>query len=153
MHKRGRRINEQLERGGAQVHVAQTGDAGRLGDLAWRVLWPDRESHGMEPGNERSVTVLFTGDGIRSLFLGDLDERAQDALLETGRVPRVDVVKVAHHGSGDQAEPLYAHIVAAIGLISVGESNGARLEPSLIDVPPTVMSSTRRPPSLTPPSL
>ncbi|MGA0566145.1 ComEC/Rec2 family competence protein [Rathayibacter sp. KR2-224] len=121
--ERGRRINEQLERGGAQVQVAQTGDAGRLGDLAWRVLWPDRESHGMEPGNERSVTVLFTGDGIRSLFLGDLDERAQDALLETGRVPRVDVVKVAHHGSGDQAEPLYAHMGAAIGLISVGADN------------------------------
>ena len=41
----------------------------------------------------------------------------------------------------------------SIGLISVGESNGARLEPSLISVPPTVMSSTSRPPSLTPPSL
>ena len=39
------------------------------------------------------------------------------------------------------------------GLICVGDLNGARLEPSLIVVPPTVMSSTSRPPSLTPPSL
>ena len=30
---------------------------------------------------------------------------------------------MAHHGSGDQAEPLYAHIGAAIGLISVGADN------------------------------
>ncbi|MEV0156016.1 hypothetical protein AB0H57_20065 [Micromonospora sp. NPDC050686] len=40
-----------------------------------------------------------------------------------------------------------------IGLISVGESNGARLLPSLIVVPPTVMLSISQPPSLTPPSL
>lgn len=119
----GRRLDEQLEKGGAAVHVARAGDAGRLGDATWRVLWPDADPHGMEPGNERSVTVLFSADGIRALFLGDLDERAQDALLETGRVPPVDVVKVAHHGSRDQAEPLYRHIAAAIGLISVGAAN------------------------------
>lgn len=121
--ERGRRMAEQLKRGGASVHVARTGDAGRLGDVSWRVLWPDAEPHGMEPGNEQSVTVLFSGDGIRSLFLGDLDERAQDALLETGRVPPVDVVKVAHHGSRDQAEPLYQHIRAAVALISCGTGN------------------------------
>jgi len=120
---RGRRMEEQLKRGGATVHIAHTGDHGRLGDVSWRVLWPDVESHGMEPGNEQSVTVLFSGDGIRSLFLGDLDERAQDALLKTGRVPRVDVVKVAHHGSRDQAEPLYRHIRAAVALISCGTGN------------------------------
>jgi competence protein ComEC len=121
--ERGERLDRQLEKGGATVHIAQTGDGGRLGDVAWKVLWPDSEPHGMEPGNERSVTVLFSGDGIRSLFLGDLDERAQDTLLRTGRVPRVDVVKVAHHGSRDQAEPLYRQIGAAIGLISVGAGN------------------------------
>jgi competence protein ComEC len=121
--EQGERLDRQLEKGGATVHIAQTGDGGRLGDVTWKVLWPDSEAHGMEPGNERSVTVLFSGDGIRSLFLGDLDERAQDALLRTGRVPRVDVVKVAHHGSRDQAEPLYRHIGAAIGLISVGAGN------------------------------
>lgn len=121
--ERGRRIGDSLRKAGADVHVAQTGDSGRLGDASWRVLWPDAEPHGMEPGNERSVTMLFNTDGVRSLFLGDLDERAQTALLNTGRVPEVDVVKVAHHGSRDQAEPLYRHIGAAVALISVGAAN------------------------------
>jgi hypothetical protein len=38
-------------------------------------------------------------------------------------------------------------------LISVSEENGSSDDPSLMAVPPTLMSSTFRPPSLTPPSL
>jgi competence protein ComEC len=120
---RGGRLDAQLQRGGAHVHHAQTGDSGRLGALSWQVLWPDADPHGMEPGNEQSVTVLFTGDGLRALFLGDFDERAQDALLSTGRVPSVDVVKVAHHGSRDQSASLYQHLHARVGLISCGAGN------------------------------
>ena len=118
-----REVDDELRYGGADVRVAQTGDAGTFGDVAWRVLWPDADGDGMEDGNEKSVTMLFDGDGIRSLFLGDLDERAQSALLATGRVPQVQVVKVAHHGSSDQAEALYDALSAAVGLISSGIGN------------------------------
>lgn len=120
---RGERLDDQLAKGGASVHHAQTGDRGRLGAMSWRVLWPDSDPKGMEPGNEQSVTVLFSGSGLNALFLGDLDERAQDALLATGRVPQVDVVKVAHHGSRDQSEALYQHLHARVGLISCGAGN------------------------------
>ncbi len=120
---RGERLGERLARSGAKVRVAETGDAGRLGDLAWRVLWPDAERHGMRDGNERSVTVLFSGEGIRTLFLGDLDERAQGALLASGRVTHADVVKMAHHGSSDQSEALYREVGAVVGLISCGAGN------------------------------
>jgi hypothetical protein len=41
----------------------------------------------------------------------------------------------------------------SIGWTCVSDLNGARLEPSLTWVAPTVMSSTSRPPSFTPPSL
>ena len=119
----GRSVDASLTSGGAQVTVARAGDIGRLGDLAWKVLWPDADSGGMQEGNERSVAVQFDGDGLRSLFLGDLDERAQAALLHTGRPERVDIVKVAHHGSSDQDEALYERLGAAIGLISCGAEN------------------------------
>jgi competence protein ComEC len=121
---RGGAMADGLARGGAAVHVATVGDGGHLGDASWRVLWPDSENPGgMTPGNERSVTVVFEGDGLRSLFLGDLDERAQTALLDTGRVPRVNVVKMAHHGSADQAEALYRAAAARLALISCGAGN------------------------------
>jgi competence protein ComEC len=112
-----------LRKAGAQVHVATAGDAGRLGAASWRVLWPDGKAHGLLDGNERSVAMLFDGDGIRSLFLGDLDERAQSAFLRAGTVPRVDVVKVAHHGSADQDPALYRRAAAGIALVSCGADN------------------------------
>ncbi|HWD62170.1 MAG TPA: MBL fold metallo-hydrolase [Humibacter sp.] len=119
----GRAVDTALAKGGAQVTVAQSGDNGKLGNLDWSVLWPDADSGGMQDGNERSVTVRFDGDGLRSIFLGDLDERAQAALLDTDRPQRVDVVKVAHHGSSDQDEALYQRLGATVGLISCGVGN------------------------------
>ncbi|MCX7522292.1 ComEC/Rec2 family competence protein [Microbacterium sp. STN6] len=109
--------------GGAHVVGAVRGDHGTLGALTWRVLWPRAGSRLMQTGNEGSVTVAFEGAGIRSIFLGDLDERAQEALLAAGGIGHVDVVKVAHHGSADQSERLYAALRATLGVISVGADN------------------------------
>lgn len=48
---------------------------------------------------------------------------------------------------------LTSQLATAVGLICVGERNGAVLDPSLTTVGPTVMSPISRPPSSTPPSL
>ncbi|NEN06501.1 MBL fold metallo-hydrolase [Diaminobutyricibacter tongyongensis] len=117
---------DSLRRGGAVVEQGTTDLSGRLGGLAWSILWPTGGGavDDLPSGNEGSVTVEFEGRGIRSIFLGDLGERPQDALLATGRVRPVDVVKVAHHGSADQSPGLYERLDAQIGLISVGANNG-----------------------------
>lgn len=119
----GQAIVDALVRGGADVRYAASGDHGSLGTLDWQVLWPTAGARSMQSGNEGSVTVAFAGRGIRSVFLGDLDESAQDALLRTGRVRPVDVAKVAHHGSADQSERLYRALGARVALISVGAKN------------------------------
>ncbi|WP_308464827.1 ComEC/Rec2 family competence protein [Rathayibacter soli] len=119
----GQSIVDALARGGADVRFAASGDHGSLGRLEWHVLWPSAGARTMQTGNEGSVTVSFAGRGIRSVFLGDLDEGAQDALLRSGRVGSVDVVKVAHHGSADQSERLYRALGARLALISVGAKN------------------------------
>lgn len=114
---------DELAAGGAEVRRAADGDHGSLGALDWRVLWPNRDSSVMQTGNDGCVTIAFDGDGIRSIFLGDLSERSQDALVATGRVRPVDVVKVAHHGSADQSERIYQSLQAKLGVISVGLGN------------------------------
>lgn len=115
-----------LRGAGARVTQAVAPMRGALGAIQWRVLWPSpaADPDDVPVGNPGSVTVEFEGGGIRSLFLGDLGEQSQAELLATGRVRPVDVVKVAHHGSGDQSPALYERLGAAIGLISVGERNG-----------------------------
>lgn len=119
---------QRLLGGGATVTVAARGDSGMLGDLQWDVLWPQPPSAQAkgraELGNAASVTVSFEGDGIRSIFLGDLGEEAQNGLLAASHPAAVDVVKVAHHGSRDQSAALYARLQATVGLISVGVDNG-----------------------------
>lgn len=116
------RLIDQLRDGGAQITQASTGMTGALGDLRWSVLWPQAHLAGVEPGNDASVTVAFdcARDCLSSLFLGDLSERTQRQLRS---IPRVDVVKVAHHGSADQSAATYSRAAAAVGLIGVGAGN------------------------------
>lgn len=116
------RITDALAAGGAEVRRAAAGDSGRLGPLTWRVLWP-RAGVGLTPGNDASVIIEASGAGLRSVFLGDLGEEAQAALLRQESPGRVDVVKVAHHGSGDQSAALYHRLAARIALVSCGAGN------------------------------
>lgn len=118
------RLGSLLARSGARVTEAARGQHGTLGALAWQVLWPIGGGDVFTTGNDGSVTVRFEGRGISSVFLGDLGEGAQNALLTAGEIGQVDVVKVAHHGSGDQSAALYAELRARVGLVSVGEDNG-----------------------------
>jgi competence protein ComEC len=112
-----------LERGGADVRIASSGDHGTLGELRWDILWPKTGSAVMQTGNDGCVTIAFDGAGIRSVFLCDLGEESQNALLATNRVRPVDVVKVAHHGSANQSERMYQTLGARLGVISVGAGN------------------------------
>jgi competence protein ComEC len=73
------------------------------------------------------VTVTFSPsadcDCLSSIFLGDLGEQAQQLVMAAGPLPRVDVVKVAHHGSADQSAQTYERLGASIALIGVGADN------------------------------
>jgi competence protein ComEC len=123
-------IGTQLAESGADVSQASQGLTGRLGDLGWEVLWPRARLGSVQPGNDASVTMRFKGVGtcaagcLSSLFLGDLGDRPQALMAAANRIGRVDVVKVAHHGSADQNPGLYAALHATVGVIGVGLDNG-----------------------------
>lgn len=119
-----------LAAAGVPVEQGHAGLSGQLGAVSWRLLWPPGEGvdiaapEGMDSGNAGSLTVEAEGRGMRSIFLGDLGQDAQDALLATRAVRPVDVVKMAHHGSADQSPELYRALDAQLGLVSVGAHNG-----------------------------
>lgn len=107
---------------GAHVIQVHRGERAVVGRLRFEVLWPEDPLGAVQPGNPASITLLVTGR-LRSLFTGDLGEDAQNALLAAGSLPRVDVVKVAHHGSADQSPDFYAATGAVVGLMGVGAHN------------------------------
>ncbi|WP_354640323.1 ComEC/Rec2 family competence protein [Kitasatospora camelliae] len=118
----------------AAAHVpvlrAQQGERRTAGpDLSWEVLWPGERLGPDTPGaNNASVAVLATigrpPHTLRLALLGDLEPPAQAALLRRGPPPgRVDVLKVAHHGSAHQDWDLMAALRPRLALISCGRDN------------------------------
>jgi len=118
---RSDRVLEPLGDAGAESIEVVAGDRGTLGDASWRIEWPRPDA---APGNDASVVLELEASGYRAVFLGDLGEEAQARLLRSTELGRVDVVKVAHHGSADQSERLYEELGATVGLIGVGADNG-----------------------------
>lgn len=108
-------------RDGALLKEAAAGDSGPLGDAVWEVLWPRADAAGFE-GNDASIVIDIRGGRIpATILLGDLSATPQ--LVLSARVrPPYEVVKVAHHGSADQAPALYARIRARLALFTVGEN-------------------------------
>ncbi|MCJ1694784.1 ComEC/Rec2 family competence protein [Rathayibacter caricis] len=115
-----------LRDAGAEVRETERGEEGALGSLRWRVLWPERGSS--LRGNAASVTLRVdigpdsVGGPLSIALLGDLGAEEQGRLARLPIGP-VDVVKVAHHGSADQAPALYDALDAGAGLVSVGADN------------------------------
>jgi len=89
-----RRLEAALWRQGARVERA----AGQwsLGSMMLTLEVPYPRSDASE--NDASAIVHVSGPGASLLLTGDL-ERAGEAALAAGGVPRVTVLKAAHHGS------------------------------------------------------
>jgi competence protein ComEC len=93
-----------------------------VGDAKVRVLWPVGGERLLD-ANDTSVVLLVEMGGGRALLLGDAEERAQRSVLEAWG-SRVDMLKVAHHGSPNgNVPPALAVWAPARALISVGAGN------------------------------
>ncbi|MFF9397302.1 ComEC/Rec2 family competence protein [Streptomyces sp. NPDC014744] len=124
---------------GVPLIRAVPGERRRLGPLDWQVLWP---TGGAGPGgaaggasvlpgeflprepNNASITLYVRTGGPTLLLLGDLEPPAQQGLLRRHpQLPRVDVLKVAHHGSAHQDPALTRGVHPRLALVSVGRDN------------------------------
>ena len=106
-----------------------TGDRFALDDVRFEVLWPDRTAVPPEPPdtgtgiNNVSVVLLGSFGAQRFLLTGDVEEGIDPILVARG-LPRVDLLKVAHHGSRTAtSEALLAATRPAVALVSVGATN------------------------------
>ncbi|MCS0601489.1 ComEC/Rec2 family competence protein [Streptomyces sp. LP11] len=135
-----------VKRAAAERHIpvtrAAAGEERRIGPLTWRVLWPPPDGRpptgapapSTWPGalarpdgpNDASIALLVRTGGLRILLLGDLEPPAQQALLRSpaaGELARVDVLKVAHHGSAYQDPQLIRLVAPRVALVSAGAEN------------------------------
>ena len=68
--------------------------------------------------------MLVERGGFRALLTGDSEVEELDAWLESGVIPRVNVLKAAHHGARNGVTPGWiARTNPEVVVISVGASN------------------------------
>lgn len=112
-----------LRKNGAVVEPAATGTNWSCGDLSVDVLGPQAQPEGSPPPsdpNTRALVTLIEVAGTRILATGD----AESPQLLGLSLPKVDVLKIPHHGSNDGGLPaLLVRTSPGVALIGVGRGN------------------------------
>ncbi len=116
-------------RGAPPLGRLETGSRIRLDDIAFRVLWPDPGRVPREPPdagrgiNDVSIVLLGEVAGRRFLLTGDVEDDV-DPILAARGIPPVDILKVAHHGSGTASTPAFVDEVRPrVAIVSAGAGN------------------------------
>lgn len=117
------RVRGWVAAAGVPLTRARAGDRVRVGEVSWRVLWPQRVIPAGSVPNNASTVLLVRTSGVSLLLTGDVEPEAQRALLVRARPGPVDVLKVAHHGSAHQSEELLADVRPRVAMVSAGEDN------------------------------
>jgi competence protein ComEC len=108
---------------GRRQRLLSRGWTGWLG--RWRLTALHPEADDNHPVNERSLVLLAETQGRRVLLTGDVESWAEHHLADCcARELRVDVLKVAHHGSRTSSTETFLDAVSPrLALISAGVNN------------------------------
>jgi competence protein ComEC len=103
--------------------AAQAGQVLTLGDVRMRLLWPPPPEPGFRPEgdpNQRAVVAHVQVGEFDLLLPADAESEVTAAL----ELPRVEAIKVAHHGSADEGLPaLLERTQPEFAAIEVGRGN------------------------------
>jgi competence protein ComEC len=101
----------------------RAGERLRIGAMTIRILWPPPRDSGEPPAadpNERA-TVAIVSEGGFDLFLS---ADAESPVLRNLALPRVEAMKVPHHGSADLGLPeLLRRLRPSVATIETGRGN------------------------------
>jgi competence protein ComEC len=97
------------------------GTVAHIGQYSIEVLWPASVGAMDENPNNVSIAAVIKSRDLTLFASGDIEPQVQEQLR--GKVGRVDIYKVAHHGSRYQDLTLMRELSPSLALISVGAGN------------------------------
>ena len=92
----------------------------QIEDIDLDVLWPLATDFDGNPNNA-SIAAIIRSPDFTLFAAGDIEPPVQAQLIS--RIGKVDIYKVAHHGSRYQDRTLMRELSPAIAVISVGKGN------------------------------
>lgn len=102
------------------------GDEVVFGKNYFQILWPETNFGGKLDENDASLVVAFRSNYFSALFLGDISSKVEKILLNSFDFSKikVDVLKVAHHGSKYSSDFNFLKAVSPkVAVIEVGKNS------------------------------
>ncbi|SDO22662.1 competence protein ComEC [Nakamurella panacisegetis] len=119
-----RTINDRATAKGIPVVGLPRGTHWASGDLAVDVLGPTSAFRGTDSDeNNDSVVLMARIAGLRILMTGDVQNEAQQQLLDNGADLSADVLEQPHHGSAKILPTFIAAVHPQVSVIGVGRDN------------------------------
>ena len=97
------------------------GSTATIGEYSIKVLWPLQVGAIDDNPNNVSIAAVIQSRDLTLFAAGDIEPAVQEKLR--GQIGRVDIYKVAHHGSRFQDLTLMRELAPTLALVSVGEGN------------------------------
>jgi competence protein ComEC len=113
---------------GVRIVDRHAGEQWSWAGASIRVLAPSRDqSHAKAPHNNDSLVLELAYGAHRFLLTGDIESRVEGELVTSGSLSRVNLLKVAHHGSRTSTTPaLLQSLRPTFAIVSAGRYNSYR---------------------------
>jgi competence protein ComEC len=133
-------LEREVDRRGIPRRPTRAGESLSIGAMTIRMLWPPRREAGPAPSdpNPRATVAIVSEHGFDLFLSAD----AESPTVLPLALPRVEAIKVPHHGSADPGLPqILARLRPVVAGIEVGRDN-----PYGHPRPPTLDALRRRVP-------
>lgn len=117
---------ERAQARGATWFAARAGNRVSADGVTLDVLHPGgaADSVASDEANDQSVVLLLRYGDFTALLPGDAPASVEDALVDAGRIPPLDLLKAGHHGSGTSTSwRLLEFTQPELSVVSAGARN------------------------------
>ncbi len=121
----GQRLTDRKsQKGGENEQNRKAESVGKTdGEMAVTCLAPET-GKGIESGNQASLVLALSFGQFDMLLTGDVEGEGEKSLIRSGSLERMEILKVAHHGSKNSSSDEFLRMVQpSAAIISAGVDN------------------------------
>lgn len=114
------KIQEIIKKEKAKTIYLSKNQEFNIDGVNFKILLPAKKER-IEDENNDSIVILMEYQGIKTLFMGDLEKEGEQELIKNNKDLDIDILKIGHHGSiTSTTKELIEATTPKVALISVG---------------------------------